>query len=453
VTVAGGSYSIAADFERLKSFGAVLERATGHLVAAVAASAWAVSHPVVLTAGTLDPAGAIELAGKAARLSICGLATAMQAQALATGLLAAAATYRAADELGGRMAPLARALGGSPPALGYGASEFARGLVTADPRRVLRAPATVLALDPALTAPVIDALSAGALREPLGIELLRPRQAAAPGVLAAVLADSLYRDGRPRLDRRPAEPSCDDAGAPRGLGDVIDGLAWRNNHAPGGGIDVRFIQTTRPGGPPSRSVIVDITGTRDWNVAKLDNPEVADFGTNLHAVGGRPTTYEKGVLAALRASGVRPDEPIMLVGHSQGGIVAAQLTAHLAAGGRLSTGAPGSYRITHLVTAGSPIGLVDVPPSVQALCLENKGDVVPELDTADNRRHSSQLTIGIDRGGTGLDARHDLDAAYLRGARDVDASGDPSIRAWLAGASPFLTGERITTTAYRVVRQ
>ena len=102
----------------------------------------------------------------------------------------------------------------------------------------------------------------------------------------------------------------------------------------------------------------------------------------------------------------------MLVGHSQGGMVAAELAGEL--------NRDHEFTVTHVVTAGSPIGLSPVPSSISVLSLENRGDVVPELDGSDNPARSGWLTARVDQGPPDALKRHSMNS-YVAGAADFDA--------------------------------
>ncbi len=224
-----------------------------------------------------------------------------------------------------------------------------------------------------------------------------------------------FADGTPVVSARPDLPTGDGAGPPRGAADLVRALALRGAHNDGGGaVDVRILD-----GPAGRRVIVDITGTTVWNLdPRRRTPQVSDLGTNLRALANRSSVFERGVLQALRQAGVRPGEPIMLVGHSQGGMIAARLA------GQLRTEA--GFTVTHLVTAGSPLGLAPVPGSVSVLSLQNTGDLVPELDGADNPRRGNWITVRTAHGDSSVLGRHSVQA-YLAGAGDLDASTDRSL--------------------------
>ena len=420
VTVRGGAGSIAADFEELAAFAAALDGAAGCLAGVLRVLARCLADPAMIAAAALDPAGAIEI------VAVAGVATAGVAAALAgchsvaAGLRLAAASYRAADALDRRVAPVLAAGYRLPRALGP---------LTGMPLRPGGLQARLTAV-PGLVDAAVQALTfAGTGTLPL---------AGATTRLAGVLATP-FPDGTAVVRTRPGMPTGDEAGPPRGTADLMRALAVRGAHNAGGGsIDVRTLD-----GAGGRRVIVDITGTTAWNV----NPgrlteEVSDFGTNLRALANRSSVFERGVVQALRQAGVGTGEPIMLVGHSQGGMIAARLAAHLDAAG---------FTVTHLVTAGAPIGLAAVPRSVSVLSLQNQGDLVPELDGADNPRRSNWITVRTARGDSTVLARHSI-GSYLAGAADLDASADPALAYWRRTAAGYLSADRVKTQVFQIRR-
>jgi hypothetical protein len=227
--------------------------------------------------------------------------------------------------------------------------------------------------------------------------------------------------------------------APNTLAALIGGLALRNggHH---GEISVSFVV----GADGVRRAIVDIPGTKSWNPAPTG--DITGVGTDIRALTGQRTAYEDGVFAALTAAGVGPDEDVLLVGHSEGGIVAINAARRAAASGR--------FRVTHVVTAGSPIGRVarTLPASVQVLALENAADVVPHCDAADNPDRPNLTTVTVDEQHHDIVANHDLVESYEPAAADADASGNASIRAFTKSAHGFLTGSAMHTHAYWLTR-
>jgi hypothetical protein len=234
---------------------------------------------------------------------------------------------------------------------------------------------------------------------------------------------------------------------PAGFADLVAGLAYRDLDATAdrqGDIDVRVV-TDADG---TRSYIVDIPGTKDWHLApgQHDGP-LNDIGTNLHAMGGQSTAYEQGIGEALRRAGAGPGDPVMLVGHSQGGIVATDAANHFVSNGQ--------FNVTHVVTFGAPVGRLDVPDSVAMLSVENNNDIVAHLDAADNPDTPNRTTVSFDDDHGRVRENHSLDVSYAPAARALDASTDASVVAFRDSASAFLgddPGRAVSTYAYQVRR-
>ena len=173
--------------------------------------------------------------------------------------------------------------------------------------------------------------------------------------------------------------------------------------------------------------------------------DVRDLATNLLLVSGQDNAYQQGILDAMQQAGVRPGEPVALVGHSQGGMEAAAI---------LAQGSP--YAVTHVVTAGSPTAHLDgFPPGSHVLSLENRGDGCPA-----GRRGQPGLRRAGDRAvrrhGRTVTGDHDL-AQYVDGALAVQASDDPSVRDQLASleAAGFVgaaDGQEVTSQVFQITR-
>ena len=423
ITVHGGIDSIAADFEQLAAFATALEQAAGPISDALAVLASCLADPALLTAAVLDPVGAAQILALAT-VTMAGTGAALAGcQSLAIGLRAAAASYREADELDRRVLPVLSAAFGLPQAL-------TAVIEPSGDRLPVRLQAALTA-DPCLLdagVQVLTMLGTGGLPGP-----------DATARLAGVLATP-FHDGVADVTAQPAMPTDDRSGPPRSTADLIRGLALRDLHdAAGGAVDVRILSSSS-----GRRVIVDITGTTMWNLdPRRRTSHASDMSTNLRAMANQSSVFERGVIQALRRAGVRPDEPILLVGHSQGGMIAARLAADLAVSSE--------FCVTHLLTAGAPIGLADIPRSVSVLSLQNRGDVVPELDGARNPQRANWITVQAERGGHTVLSEHSLQS-YLAAAGDLDRSADPSLRYWRATAAGFLTADRIDTQVFRVGR-
>ncbi|WP_298988669.1 hypothetical protein [uncultured Pseudokineococcus sp.] len=274
--------------------------------------------------------------------------------------------------------------------------------------------------------------------------------------LAAGVAVLAAQDGalRPtRVEVRAVGPARSVTPA-RGTADL---LARARPMAGGGALSPAGRATSAA--PIAVERVVDGAGARRWVVVlpptqttaapwdeATTNP--ADLGTDLRGVGELPTAMTRAAVEAMDRAGVAPDEPVLLVGYSQGGITAAQLAADPALRSR--------FAVDAVLTAGAPVAGLDVPPDVAVLSLEHEEDWIASLEGADAPATPSRTTVlrdlpdaatapapGEPADGT---AGHDL-GRYRETAALVDASDDPSLVAWRARVAPYLAGEGTTSSA------
>ncbi|MBW3080631.1 lipase family alpha/beta hydrolase [Bifidobacterium saguinibicoloris] len=89
------------------------------------------------------------------------------------------------------------------------------------------------------------------------------------------------------------------------------------------------------------------------------------------------------VVEAMERAGIGRDEPVAIVGHSQGGIVAAAIASDQSE----------RFDIRHVVTAGSPIANHPIPSKTWVTAIEIKDELVASLDGADNPATEQWMTI------------------------------------------------------------
>jgi hypothetical protein len=229
--------------------------------------------------------------------------------------------------------------------------------------------------------------------------------------------------------------------APTDLGDLMDDLGrTADGDHPDGVFSVQAL-TAADG---STRWVVQLPGTDDF----LAEDAVRNLGANLALVAGDDTAYGEAVQQAMQAAGVDPDDPVMLVGHSQGGMQAAALAADPDFG----------FDVTHVVTAGSPVATSGIPADVTVLSLENTGDVVPLLDGEQNPDgpHHTTVQADVHTGSLGAeDGQNHAMSTYTQIADAADASGDPSVAAVVASMheAGFLAGPdddvRSTTSSFQ----
>ena len=138
--------------------------------------------------------------------------------------------------------------------------------------------------------------------------------------------------------------------------------------ADNGEIAIEEHVTVGDDGETIRSWTVDIRGTQSFAIGQT-GPQ--DMTTNLQGVAGMSSDQLVAIKEAMNAAGIAPGEAVEFAGHSQGGIMAAQMAADPAVRAR--------YNVVSVVTAGSPTATI-APSDVPVLSYENSGDIVPGLD-------------------------------------------------------------------------
>jgi hypothetical protein len=282
---------------------------------------------------------------------------------------------------------------------------------------------------------------------PLGVPLLTPDTEAGAGLLASLYGD----DGTAQVVRSPhAVPGS--TAQPADLTDLVSHLQDVAHLSPdpesplNGTIE---IQTIGPGTDDVRHIVY-LPGTDDLTTLPwTQDGDVRDMGTNLLLIGGRDNAYQDGILDAMAQAQIGPHDPVLLVGHSQGGMEAAAIASQ-----------GSDFNVTDVVTAGSPTAHVDgFPHGSHVLSLEHRGDVVPLLDGADNPDSVEQVTVRFEDHGSGILDDHDY-PHYVAGAAAVDSSSDPSVVDQLASlhAHGFLAGPgaatpSVTAQVFQVVRR
>lgn len=124
---------------------------------------------------------------------------------------------------------------------------------------------------------------------------------------------------------------------------------------------------------------VALPSTQEWLtwLSGNDGGAVNDLDSNLALMftPALQTQYERAVMEAMAAAGVGKNDPVMLVGFSQGGIMAARLAANSQSG----------FNITGVLTVGSPVHDIDIPAvsrtgePVHVVTVQHQSDPVPAL--------------------------------------------------------------------------
>lgn len=209
---------------------------------------------------------------------------------------------------------------------------------------------------------------------------------------------------------------------------------------PGGFADlVGRIPRAEPGGAQVRidrigsTAIVYIGGTVSESLSGGGEPW--DMGSNIAALGGTTSDSERGARDAMRRAGVTDAPRIILVGHSQGALVAQRLAADTA------------LRVTDVVTVGAPIQPSGIPARVRVTTIENANDPIPALGGVpglDARDVSVRRTEEIRIRGDALAAHHI--GAYRETADAMDRSRDPLLVQTRRDITSGLSGDCLSSS-------
>ena len=198
--------------------------------------------------------------------------------------------------------------------------------------------------------------------------------------------------------------------------------------------------------PTAQKFVVYLPGTQSWNMVPGANP--IDFTSNLVGMANiRPTSSELAVSAALAAAGAKANDQVLLVGHSQGGLVA----ANLATRNNLN------YKIAGIVTFGSPIGQLASQIKVPTLAIEHRNDVVPKLDLQRNPLTTNWVTVQRTVTGTAPGVQVDITQAhslaeYQTTAAQADNSRDIGLSRVRGRILEFLKGPSGQVKTFEISR-
>ncbi|HEY0868831.1 MAG TPA: hypothetical protein VGD55_00390 [Acidothermaceae bacterium] len=184
--------------------------------------------------------------------------------------------------------------------------------------------------------------------------------------------------------------------------------------------------------------VVALSGMR--HIVSTPDPE--DLVGALGAVVGTHTNYTTCVREALDTALVPIGAQVLLVGHSQGGIVAMDLAGDPGFNGE-------RVRVVQVVAAGSPISSKSVAPGsrTRVLSIENVNDIVTQLDAVDPPAGHPSIDRLVYRFAVDehdVMANHDV-RLYSRQAEELSDSPNPLMIGVQAGLRPFLEGSTTTT--------
>ncbi len=284
-----------------------------------------------------------------------------------------------------------------------------------------------VALSPRLEAIAQDLAS---MPEPQILEVVR--SAVVPTAIGVFASGSLvlgsllwWRAGRDVLGPEPTvtlvttEPSEQAAAAqealdesrPSSVAEALENCAYVDALGQQDKAVVDIARVTTASG--EESWIVTLPSTKDWVVFEGDTPAPNDLDAILAMalLPGLACTYGRGVVEAIRQAGIPAGAPVLLVGFSLGGMLAADLAR---------TGL-GDVHVAGVIAAGAPIDTADDPAGVPVLSLVHEGDIVPALDLAPEGDGALRVTVTAEVD-DGVQAHSAAAYAATAEAHDVDGT-------------------------------
>ncbi len=170
----------------------------------------------------------------------------------------------------------------------------------------------------------------------------------------------------------------------REMGADIDDLYWAGAHG-------QAIKVTRVGTGKERRWLVSLPGTDHADLESLPNP--ADIESNMKEELDLSSAMREGTIQVIRsamaADGVPTEEmarePVLICGHSQGGMVAAGLAAE--------DPEDVGVNVSGVVTLGSPTRRVRIRGDVTMVAVEHDQDMIPSLDGAPRLEADGRVVV------------------------------------------------------------
>ena len=165
------------------------------------------------------------------------------------------------------------------------------------------------------------------------------------------------------------------AKAPSSITEMLDRL-WQlsSRTKPTVGVDFFRVEGN------NRTVVVYVPGTQTLDLGGGSNP--LDMQSNILAMADNGIAgSELAVLEAMHQAGVKSDDNVIFVGHSQGGMVAGNLAQN-----------PTGYIAAGLVTIGAPLAQLQLT-KIPVMAIEHVNDPVPNISGRVNPIAKNWVTV------------------------------------------------------------
>ena len=176
-------------------------------------------------------------------------------------------------------------------------------------------------------------------------------------------------------------------------------------------------------------------GTQNWTLGEEESG--FDLLSNIENAASHGELFGSayGVLQAMEAAGIGPDDTVDLFGYSQGGAAVALVAASQ------------TFNVVSMTTYAAPSGQIEVPVDVDWVQIQIDGDAVPHVaGMSQHRTNARVLEVSVDIEVDSPFGYH-LAPAYRAALADIEASGDSVALAQAQVRAERLDGARLVESA------
>ena len=195
-------------------------------------------------------------------------------------------------------------------------------------------------------------------------------------------------------------------------------------------------------GETKTSWSVLIRGTQRWDASSTN---IQDQRTNFTSMAKADNDQYRAIVEAMKTMNIGKNEPVELLGHSQGGIIATQIASTKQLNEK--------YNFVTLTTFGSPTGTYKIPEHIQTMHFENLSDPVPALDGKPNPINQNRTTVYFNTNNTKIsNSTHDQ-TMYSQMTKNIENSDTKSIQKWIKSRQPFMQPQNPKNETYKSYSQ
>ena len=253
---------------------------------------------------------------------------------------------------------------------------------------------------------------------PSGVQLVRAAAAMAPALAGAFTVPGLTNQLRVNLALLGVPSASTGVARLHSSGTVVPAESLAQHTArlqssysgPSGGIRVEIYPQSAGGG---RQFVVYVPGTQS---AALAGRMPLDMRSNLKAMATPGlAASERAVLSALGQLGAGRSDSVLLVGHSQGALIASNIAS-----------TPQPFRVSGLISIGGPIAHHPAHQATPTIAIEHTNDPIPALSGRANPLTENLVTVQREIPAQNLVEAHAM-AGYRQTAALADIDIDPGL--------------------------